>query len=204
MHASLPCRPALFLDRDGVINRDTGYVFRPRDFEFLPGIFQSLRRWQVEGYRLVIVTNQSGIGRGLYRAQDFHELTEWMLARFSAEGIRIDGVYHCPHRPEEGCCCRKPQPGMLLKAAADLRLDLAGSWLFGDRLSDIEAASSAGIRQTVLLRAEPAEPAQADVESEVESAAKPLYVRRDVSATLSLLPSTEAKDCTPCLQQRST
>jgi D-glycero-D-manno-heptose 1,7-bisphosphate phosphatase len=151
-------RPAAFLDRDGVINVDRGYVFKREDFEFVPGVLEGARRLNELGYALVIVTNQSGIGRGIYTEHDFRSLTEWMVQAFDAAGAPVAGVYFCPHHPTEAigaykvaCQCRKPSPGMLVRAAEELRLDLPASVMFGDRASDLEAAQAAGIRRRILL-----------------------------------------------------
>ena len=151
-------RPAAFLDRDGVINIDHGYVARIEDFEFVPGALDASRALAQRGFALVVITNQSGIGRGLYTEADYQTLTAWMRAQFTAAGAPLAGVYHCPHHPlnargayRVACECRKPAPGMLLRAAQDLGLDLARSVLFGDKLSDLQAALSAGVPQRVLL-----------------------------------------------------
>lgn len=144
-------RRAVFLDRDGVINRDHGYVFRRQDFEFVEGVLAACAVLAARGLALVVVTNQSGIGRGMYAEADFLRLTDWMKARFAAAGAALAGVYHCPHHPDEACDCRKPAPGMLLRAARELRLDLARSALFGDKASDLQAAHAAGVPVRVLL-----------------------------------------------------
>ena len=153
-----PRRPALFLDRDGVINEETGYLIHPRDVRFVPGLFPLLRSAQEFGYQLVVVTNQSGIARGFYTEADFIALMDWMRAELSSEQITLDAVYFCPYHPEHGVgefrrehTDRKPGPGMLLRAAADLSLDLNQSLLVGDRCSDIAAANAAGLRQAFLL-----------------------------------------------------
>jgi D-glycero-D-manno-heptose 1,7-bisphosphate phosphatase len=151
-------RPALFLDRDGVINIDHGYVHRPEDFEFMPGIFELVRFANERDYRVVVVTNQAGIGRGYYSEEQFHKLTDWMCERFTEQGCKIDKVYFCPFHPEHGIGVykkdseyRKPNPGMLLMAATDLNLLLNESILVGDKLSDIDAAVSAGIQKIFLF-----------------------------------------------------
>ena len=151
-------RPAAFLDRDGVVNVDRGYVARVEDFEFVAGTLDACRALAQRGYALVIVTNQSGIGRGLYSEADYDVLTRWMRRRFADAGAPLAGVYHCPHHPTEAqgiyriaCDCRKPAPGLLLRAAADLGLDLARSMLFGDKRSDLQAAFAAGVPQRILL-----------------------------------------------------
>ena len=149
---------AAFLDRDGVINADHGYVSRPENFEWLPGVFEACRELVRLGYALVVVTNQSGIARGYYGEEDFLRLTDWMKARFADEGVSIAGVYYCPHHPEKGigaykqaCDCRKPMPGMLLRAAEDLSLDLSKSVMFGDKPGDCTAGKRAGCPERVLL-----------------------------------------------------
>jgi D-glycero-D-manno-heptose 1,7-bisphosphate phosphatase len=151
-------RAAAFLDRDGVVNIDHGYTARIEEFEFVPGTLAAARTLAQAGYALVVITNQSGIGRGLYSLRDFEQLTDWMRARFAQAGAPLAGVYFCPHHPTEApgeyrrnCDCRKPAPGMLLAAARELALDLSRSILFGDRDSDLLAAQAAGVPQRVLL-----------------------------------------------------
>jgi D-glycero-D-manno-heptose 1,7-bisphosphate phosphatase len=157
MPASGPRRVA-FLDRDGVINVDHGYVHRREDFQLVPGSLAACAQLHRLGFALVVVTNQSGIGRSLYDEDDYRRLTEWMRGEFAAAGAPLAGVYHCPHHPQaalpqyrHACDCRKPAPGMLLAAARELSLDLGRSVLFGDKASDIEAAVAAGVPQRVLL-----------------------------------------------------
>lgn len=151
-------RAAAFIDRDGVVNLDRGYVFRAADFEFVPGTLDAARELRELGFALVVVTNQSGIARGYYSVEQFAELTDWMREQFAANGAPLDGVYYCPHHPSAGeapyrqvCRCRKPEPGLLLDAARDLDLDLGRSVMFGDKVSDLQAALSAGIPHRVLL-----------------------------------------------------
>jgi len=151
-------RPAAFLDRDGVINFDHGYVAHIEDFQFIPGVLEASRALAQRGYALVVITNQSGIGRGLYSDADYETLTAWMRAQFADAGAELAGVFHCPHHPIDArdpyridCDCRKPAPGLLLRAASELNLDLARSALFGDKLSDLQAAAAAGVPHRVLL-----------------------------------------------------
>ncbi|MDO8412743.1 MAG: HAD family hydrolase [Gallionellaceae bacterium] len=146
-------RPALFLDRDGVINVDHAYVCRPENFEFIDGIFDLVAAAKRANYWVVVVTNQAGIGRGYYSENDFHRLTQWMSAQFLNHGGTIDKVYFCPDHPQHGLGkykrdseFRKPGPGMLLQAAKDLDIDLSRSILVGDKLSDIEAGVAAGVQ----------------------------------------------------------
>jgi D-glycero-D-manno-heptose 1,7-bisphosphate phosphatase len=151
-------RPAAFLDRDGVINLDHGYVFRRADFQFIDGVLDAAAQLVTLGFAPVVVTNQSGIGRGLYTVADVIALHQWMRMEFEAAGAPLAGVYFCPHHPIDGlggyrveCDCRKPAPGMLLQAARELQLDLGRSVLFGDRHHDLEAAAAAGVPLRVLL-----------------------------------------------------
>jgi D-glycero-D-manno-heptose 1,7-bisphosphate phosphatase len=144
--------PAAFLDRDGVINRDHGYVSRWEDFEFLPGAVDALRGLQRLGFQLVVVTNQSGIGRGYYQESDFQTLMASLTSHLAHEGVALTDSYFCPHHPTDAedkyrmpCECRKPAPGMLLAAARDHDLALDASILVGDKPSDIEAGESAGV-----------------------------------------------------------
>jgi len=150
---------AVFLDRDGVINKDTGYVHLVDDFEYIDGVFDACLTLKKMGYLLVVVTNQSGIARGLYSEDDFHTLTEWMDWNFADKGVDLDGIYYCPHHPEKGigeykqdCDCRKPKPGMLLDAAKFLKIDLANSIMVGDKADDMRAAKAAGIGKSILVR----------------------------------------------------
>lgn len=145
-------RPALFLDRDGVINVDHGYVCKPENFDFIDGVFDLVAAANARGYLVVVVTNQAGIGRGYYTESDFHVLMNWVRAQFAAHGACIDAVYFSPFHPEHGIgdyrCdsdCRKPGPGMFLKAQKDLSIDLGRSVLVGDKLSDMQAGQAAGV-----------------------------------------------------------
>ncbi|MDR9424085.1 MAG: D-glycero-beta-D-manno-heptose 1,7-bisphosphate 7-phosphatase [Marinobacter sp.] len=148
---------AVFLDRDGVINVDHGYVYRKKDFEFVDGIFEACRHFQDQGYLLIVVTNQSGIARGMYTEDDFQALTEWMVERFREEGVEIARVYHCPHHPKFGpeetrdCECRKPKPEMINRGLKEFELDPARCIMIGDKPSDREAADRAGIGETILV-----------------------------------------------------
>ena len=151
-------RPAVFLDRDGVINREDGYVHRVDEFHFIDGVFDACREMSKAGYQLIIITNQAGIARGYYTEDDFHRLTKWMLNEFRQHGIEIDDVYYCPHHPVHGvgdyrrdCDCRKPAPGMILRAAQERSLDLQRSILVGDKVTDIDAGRAAGVGCCILV-----------------------------------------------------
>src|SRR5690242_15290253 len=149
---------ALFLDRDGVINHEAGYLHCSEDVRFVDGIFSLCRTAAGLGYRLIVVTNQSGIARGYYTELDFELLMTWMRSALAAEGITLDAVYHCPFHPEHGVGRykrehedRKPGTGMLRRGARELGIELAESVMVGDRCSDIAAANAAGLRQAFLL-----------------------------------------------------
>lgn len=159
--------PALFLDRDGVVNEDRGFVHRIEDCRFIDSVFALARRFAQRGFRIIIATNQSGIGRGLYDEAAFAALMDWMRGEFARHGVPLDAVYHCPYHPTEGqgryrraSGWRKPEPGMLLQAAADLDLDLNRSWCVGDRPSDIEAGRAAKVGTLVLFEPAASEVAQ--------------------------------------------
>jgi D-glycero-D-manno-heptose 1,7-bisphosphate phosphatase len=154
--------PALFLDRDGVINVDHGHVHRFDQIEFIHGIFELCLTAQELGYLLIVVTNQAGIGRGIFTEDDFHVLMAWMKEQFAARNIAITDVFFCPDHPEHGLGAyrrhspmRKPNPGMLLAAARNYCLDMPKSVLVGDKLSDIQAGTKAGVGHNVLLSKDP-------------------------------------------------
>ncbi len=151
-------KKALFLDRDGVINIDHGYLYQAEQFEFIDGVFEACKQFQQAGYEIVVVTNQSGIGRGYYTEKDFHELTKWMLAEFAKQDIQILDVMFCPHHPEKAlpqylqdCDCRKPAPGMLLEAISKHQIDPKMSIMVGDKSSDLEAAINADVKNKFLV-----------------------------------------------------
>lgn len=143
---------AIFLDRDGVINQEVGYLHKIEDFKFIDGVFEACRYFQAMGYKLLVVTNQSGIARGYYKERDFCLLTQWMCKKFSSAGVNILEVLFCPHGPDSNCMCRKPKPGMLLEASDKYDIDLANSWMIGDKETDLQAANVAGISNTILVK----------------------------------------------------
>ena len=149
---------ALFLDRDGVINVDYGYVCHIDNFEFVSGIFELVSKAKEAEYLVIVITNQSGIGRGLYSEAKFHSLSSWMCKAFESTGSCIDHVYFSPYHPTQGRgkylqdhFSRKPNPGMILTAAKDFNIDLEASILIGDKLSDVNAGLNAGIGKNILL-----------------------------------------------------
>lgn len=146
-------RNVLFLDRDGVINVDVGYLSNPAQLEFIPGAIEAMQEAQTRGYDIIVVTNQSGVARGYYTEEDVQALHAEMSRRLEAEGVHILAYYYCPHHPEgtvevykKACDCRKPNAGMLTKAIEEWNVDVDGSFLVGDKPSDVEAAESIGMR----------------------------------------------------------
>ncbi len=145
-------RPAIFLDRDGVINENRDdYVKSWAEFVFLPGVLEALRRLAESRFAVVVISNQSAVGRKRMDAAALEEINQRMRHEIARAGGRIDGVFYCPHHPAEACSCRKPRPGLLQQAAASLGLDLGRSFLVGDAQSDVEAALNAGCRPVLVL-----------------------------------------------------
>jgi D-glycero-D-manno-heptose 1,7-bisphosphate phosphatase len=142
----------VFLDRDGVINKEVGYLHNDKDFIFIDGVFQTCKKLISYGYHLIIVTNQSGIARGYYSETDFKVLNNWMLKKFLQQEIEFLDVLFCPHDPSSSCMCRKPKPGMFLKAKKLYNIDMQNSWIIGDKNEDILAAKSAGINNTIIVK----------------------------------------------------
>ena len=150
---------AVFLDRDGVINVEGDYVHRVEDFTFIAGAVPALARLRAAGWKLVVVTNQSGIARGYYSESQYRVLTAHMQRELHRAGAELDAVLHCPHLPDAvveayrlACTCRKPAPGLLLQAAGMLSIDLSRSVLVGDKVSDVQAGRAAGVGRCLLVR----------------------------------------------------
>ncbi len=141
-----PGRPALFLDRDGTLVEDVGYPGDPGQVRLLPGAAAALRRLARARFARVIVSNQSGVGRGLFSRAEAEAVHAEVLRRFAEVGVSFDGAYYCYHAPDDGCACRKPAPGLLLRAAAELGLDLGRSYMVGDKPIDVAAGAAAGCR----------------------------------------------------------
>jgi len=158
-------KKAIFLDRDGIINVDYAYVHKKENFEFVEGIFETLKYFLSLDYLLLMVTNQSGIGRGYYSEDDFEKLTSWMLDEFTCKGIKITKIYHCPHSPQEMCKCRKPEIGMFESAKKEFDIDMQNSWMIGDKPSDIEAGNNAGIPNTIFVNTDTCQEASYSVKS---------------------------------------
>ena len=147
-------RKALFLDRDGVINVNHGYVSKPEDCDFVPGIFDLCAAAQAKNYTIIIVTNQSGIARDYYDRTQFIRFSKWIESQFSSVGVRIAHTFHCPHHPKISgpCTCRKPKPGMVIKAARQFQVRLNDSIMVGDSWSDIQCAQQANVGKAVLFK----------------------------------------------------
>lgn len=145
---------ALFLDRDGCINIEKNYLYKIEDFEFQPGIFNLIQHYQKKGFLIFVITNQSGIARGLYSEADFHVLNNWMIDTFELEGIKITKVYYCPHHPDitGECNCRKPLPGMINQAIEQFNISAVKSVLIGDKKRDILAGENAGIGKNLYIQ----------------------------------------------------
>lgn len=137
---------AIFLDRDGVINRNFGYVHKIEDFEFLPGVLEALKDLAETDYKILVITNQSGIGRGYYEEKQMHSLNDYMVEKIEKAGGRIDKIYFCPHRPDEECDCRKPNTAMIEKAEKDFELNLKECFLVGDKETDVETGLKKGLK----------------------------------------------------------
>lgn len=148
-------RAAVFLDRDGTLNVDKGYVHRIEDWEWIPGAIGAITALKKAGFLVIVITNQAGIARGYYDEADMNNLHTIINMELQRHGATIDGFYHCPHHPEFGevreCECRKPMPGMIYEAERDLDIDLDHSWLVGDKASDIQAGLAAGVRSILVL-----------------------------------------------------
>jgi D-glycero-D-manno-heptose 1,7-bisphosphate phosphatase len=180
--------PAIFVDRDGVINRDrSDYVKSWGEFEFLPGSIEAFRVAAGRPFRVVVVTNQSAVGRGLVSREEVETIHRRMAQAIRAAGGRIDAVYVCPHRPEDGCECRKPKPGLILRAARDLGLDLKGSLLIGDDRKDLESAVAAGVRPVLVRTGHGARLPDA----EIEALGVPVSVFEDLLSALNSLPEPD-------------
>jgi D-glycero-D-manno-heptose 1,7-bisphosphate phosphatase len=182
-------RSAVFLDRDGTINEECDYLFRIEDCRFIPGVAEAVKKLNHAGFMVVVVTNQSGVARGFYTEADIVKLHSWMSAELAETGARIDAWYYCPHHPECGagsdCTCRKPSPGMLFQAAKEHAIDLASSWMVGDKIADVAAGLAAGCRSLLVrtgygAREESQAPAGVMVVDSLLSAAEYIISETDI------------------------
>lgn len=147
-------KQAVFFDRDGVLNEDFGYVYKPKDFKWIPGAVETIKHLKDKGYVIFVITNQSGVARGFYSEEDVKHLHNWINEELlQKQGVQIDSFYYCPHHPTEGfgfyktnCECRKPKPGLIKMALSEFNIDREKSCFIGDKDTDMEAATAAGIR----------------------------------------------------------
>ncbi len=142
---------AVFIDRDGTICRDVPYCSRPEDFELLPGVEEGIKLLNKSGFKVVVITNQSGIARGYFTEEMLARIHEKMSEDLAKGGARVDAIYYCPHLPDDNCECRKPKPTLLFRAASDLAIDIRQSYIIGDREMDIEMGRRAGCRAALLI-----------------------------------------------------
>ncbi|MBT3362716.1 MAG: D-glycero-beta-D-manno-heptose 1,7-bisphosphate 7-phosphatase [Chloroflexi bacterium] len=147
---------AVFLDRDGTMAEDVNYCSRPEDFELFPSTAQAIKLFSDMGFKVIVVTNQSGIARGYFTQDTLTEIHSKMTRELAKEGVRLDAIYYCPHHPDDNCECRKPKPKLILQAAKDFDLDLARSYMVGDFQSDIALGKAAGCK-TMLIAKEKSE-----------------------------------------------
>ncbi|MBD3287511.1 HAD-IIIA family hydrolase [candidate division KSB1 bacterium] len=178
-------KPAIFLDRDGTINKDTGYLSDPEQFEFLPHAIEGLKKLYDMEYRLIIITNQPGIGIGYYTREDFYRVNKRMLEGVSKHHILIDKIYFCPHSKSENCNCRKPGTALVERAKQDMNLDMAHSYFVGDSWGDIAAGKNAGLK-TILVKS------KFDPEKENEALeSKPDFIVDNLLETAELILKLE-------------
>ena len=166
---------AVFLDRDGVLMEDHNYVGDVDRVVVIQAAVPALQRLQAAGYKLFVVTNQSGVGRGYFTHEHVKQVHAHLDEQFAKAGVKIERYYVCPHHPDDNCACRKPSPKSLRDAAREFQLDLARCYMVGDRSSDIQAGHNAGVRTILVLTG-------AGKETLAEAKAKPDYVAADVSA----------------------
>lgn len=143
--------PVVFLDRDGTINEEVGYLNDPARLRLLPGAAEGIRLLNQAGLKVVVVTNQSGIARGYFTAATVEAIHQELVRQLAVHGARIDAFYYCPHHPKEGCLCRKPRPALVTKAARDLSLDLSRAYVVGDRDLDLRLAQNIGAKGILVL-----------------------------------------------------
>ncbi|MGC8761831.1 MAG: D-glycero-alpha-D-manno-heptose-1,7-bisphosphate 7-phosphatase [Bryobacteraceae bacterium] len=175
-------KPCIFFDRDGTLIEERNYLSDPDQVVLIPGAAEAVRLARGAGYLTVVLTNQSGVGRGYFTLEDVERVNARMLELLLREGAEIDGIYVCPHAPEEGCGCRKPRTGLVERAARELGIDVGASWMVGDKAADLELARNAGMRGVLVQTGYGSEAAAQLSGGETLSAANVLEaVRRIVS-----------------------
>jgi len=153
-------KPCLFIDRDGTLIEERNYLSDPEQVALIPGAAEAVRRAREAGWLVVTLTNQSGVGRGYFTLEDVERVNRRIEQLLAREGAGLDGIFVCPHAPEEDCPCRKPRPGLVEEAARQLPVDLARSWMVGDKAADVELARNAGLRGALVLTGYGAEAAK--------------------------------------------
>jgi len=174
---------AVFIDRDGVINIDYGYVHKIEKFEFIPRVLDALKKLTKTDFKIIIITDQSGIGRGYYTYNDYQKIMEYMVKELEKNDARVDGIYRCPHSPEENCGCRKPSTRMLEKTKKDFDIDFKKSYFVGDKTKDIKCGENAGCK-TILVKT-----GKAGTDGEYD--AKPDFVVGDLYRAVKLIVERE-------------
>ncbi len=179
-------RRAVFLDRDDTLCKDVPYCRRPEDLHLLPGAGEAVRRLNKAGFAVVIITNQSGIGRGWLTEDTLKSIHEKMKKDLATFGAKVDGIYHCPHMPDEGCECRKPKPSMVVRAVSEMGLDLKRSYTIGDRLFDVQLGRNSGTKAILVSAHTPSQEF-----AEAEQLAD--HVSPDLAAAVDWILSFERK-----------
>lgn len=178
---------AVFLDRDGTLNHDPGYLGDAARFRFLPGAVDAVKRLKGAGYRVFVVSNQSGIARGFFDEEDLRRVHDRMAAGLREAGVALDGIFYCPHLPEARCRCRKPSPRMVLDAAARYDIDLGRSYFVGDRSTDIETGKNAGCGTILVLTG-----AGRETQAELGADRFPDHVAADLASAADWILSRDA------------
>lgn len=142
---------AVFFDRDGVINQEIGYLDSPAKVKIIPGVEKAIKFLNENNFKVVVITNQSGIARGYFSENTLNEINDFIESELAKEHAKIDAIYYCPHHPDDNCQCRKPKIGMIKKAEIELDIDLARSYLIGDKITDIETGVKAKLKNILLL-----------------------------------------------------
>jgi D-glycero-D-manno-heptose 1,7-bisphosphate phosphatase len=185
-------QPTVFFDRDGTLNLEKGYITDLSDIELYPDSGTVLRRLKQLGFWVVVITNQSAIGRGLMSESQFEQVNAAFREQLQQSGAGYDALYYCPHRPEDDCPCRKPKPGLIFQAAHDLGIDLSRSYMIGDKLSDIEAGNRAGCK-TILLLTGKGKQSQKAIEDKNST---PDTIQKNLTTTLAWIREQESAQST--------
>ncbi|MEZ4526924.1 MAG: D-glycero-beta-D-manno-heptose 1,7-bisphosphate 7-phosphatase [Desulfobacterales bacterium] len=171
-------KKTVFLDRDGVINKDSpDYIKNWGEFEFLPGSVEAIRRLTEKGFDIILITNQSGIGRGIIAPNDLEHMHLMMQEKIREAGGKIQDIFFCPHRPDENCECRKPRPGLIWHAQKKYGIDLASAWMIGDSAKDMECAVNAGCGRHILVQTGNGTEAEKAL---AEKGIRPTYVEKNL------------------------